>query len=304
MRLEYFHYEPKPETVFVDLSWLMYRSRYAMMNLSFVTPEGEVPTGHLHGSMMSIMNLSASYQRVVLAVDSRSPRKEIYSGYKEGRKKPNATELERYDIKLHTKFLLALASSLPNVYFIKENGLEADDLINHVISRGDDPDVFANDNDLYMNRRPCRFLTALTSGDTGFAREYLDLQHYITEKYKLIGFSYLPIWYKVIRGDSSDNLPPAAPRYSGKLIQKLAGEMDGRMDWESFEQYIKETMDEKLDANREALWRNYRIVSPIIPAMPLMLKKLTMYPVLQEASSLGLLSVINNLQYYPGTRLM
>lgn len=302
MRLEYYHYDPQPESVFVDLSWLMYRSRYAMMNLSFTTPEGEVPTGHLHGSMMSIMNLAAIYKRVVLAVDSRSPRRDIYPGYKEGRVKPHATELERFDIKLHTKLLLALATALPNVYFIKENGLEADDLVNHIINKGDNPDIFANDNDLFMNRNPFRVIDSLTAGDPPVV--YRDMESYIIEKYKLTGFDYLPVWYKVIRGDSSDNLPPAVPRYPTKLIQKLAEHMDGSFSWKKFQLYVEETKDPRLAEHAGELRRNYAIVTPIPPAMPVMLKKLTLYPVLQEASSLGLLSVINNYQNFPGTRLL
>jgi len=290
---------PAPRTVVVDTSWLMWRSRYAAFHLSVELGGERVPTGHLHGSLMTLLNLSTFYDRVILAIDLDSCRKTVYPEYKAHRVKPDASPYDSYRIRGHTPQLLGIACALPNVYFCRHEGLEADDIINALIDRGDQVDVFGSDNDLLQSRKPFRMFKDLGKDGPVF----VDVPAYIRDKYKLEDFSYLPIWYKVIRGDSSDNLPPAAPRYNGKLLVKLCRDLQDSQSLSSLAAYIDREADSKLAQSWPALERNHAIVCPIVPKTPLQLYRIEDYPSLQTISRFQLNTVLAALQFFPGSVL-
>ena len=292
MQLVKVPYSPVKDTVVVDLSWLMYSSRYALMNLGVVDPATEtmIPTGHIHGSLVTITQLSYSCPRVILAVDSVSPhRSEIFSGYKADRAEKRKDE---FPIKTHLPLILAAASLIPNVYFVKRDGYEADDLINHLIERGDDPIVYGKDNDLMQWNQPYRMAWDLVAS----VPRIIDTQVYIREKYG-VDLPYLPIWWKVIRGDASDNLPSGVPRYPSKKLVQLCMALKDERYFPALERYVKETMDEKIAPRLEDCRRNLAIVSPLPYTEPLTLKKLMDYPVAVE---LGKLSMLSMLEFFRG----
>jgi len=248
---------------------------------------------------MTLLNLSTFYDRVILAIDLDSNRKTVYPEYKAHRVKPDASPYDSYRIRQHTPQLLGIASCLPNVYFCRHEGLEADDIINALIDRGDQIDVFGSDNDLLQSRKPFRMFKDLVKDQPVF----VDIPAYIETKYKLEGFTFLPIWYKVVRGDSSDNLPPAAPRYNGKLLAKMCRVLQDSQDLAALAAYIDREADSKLADAWPALQRNHAIVCPLKPSTPLQLYRITEYPALQTLSRFQLTTVQAALQYFPGTVL-
>ena len=259
MRVSALSYVPVKDTIFVDLSWLIYRNLYAMAGLSVQLSDGTIiPTGHLHGTLMDIGQLSCLAPRVILAVDSPSDRFQFYPEYKGNRSKTEKDGTPKFNPRIHTNLILAVASLLPNVFFVKKTGFEADDLINHVTFLRDDPIIYGSDNDLMQLPRPFRVARNIA----GNQLEFLDLPAYIENKYKIKGLAHLPIWYKTVRGDSSDNLPPGALRYPSKLLTTVCNDLKDTFDWKDFERYIEEKKDLKLKEHLATLFRNYMVVRP------------------------------------------
>lgn len=284
-------YVPAPNDVVVDLSWLMYSSRFAHYELStLVQGEGVVPTGHIHGVLTTVANLALSTPRVILAVDSVSKeRYQIFSEYKAGREEKRKDE---YNIKVHQTLIIAAATAIPNVYFLKQDGYEADDLINYITNLGHDPILFAKDNDLFQLPKPFRVAYSLVSNYP----DLVDVRAYILEKYG-IDLPYLPIWYKTVRGDPSDNLSPGCPRYPSKKLIPLCLDLKDTTDFADFAAWVGERKDPKLNQNLETLRRNYEMVRPRFPAEPPKLKKLRDYPVVEPLRRLGMRTVLGMLAY-------
>lgn len=294
-------YTSVPDTCVVDLSWLMYRSRYAMINLSAPGPDGSpIPTGHLHGTILTVAQLSAVFPRVLLAVDSPSPRFAKFPEYKANRAEKKKNE---FPIKTHTSLIVQTLSLLKNVFYIKHNGYEADDLISSIVSWGDNPVIFGTDNDLMQIPKPFRMANQVSGGEVS----YVDLPKYIEEKYNIKGLDHLPVWYKVVRGDSSDNISSAVPRYSSKLLTLLCNTLEDRMDFDSLLAYIKETKDPKLNDHIEDLRRNWDVISPILYDReahgPLLLQK-CLTPVFDRLISLQLVEVLQMLSNYYGVAVL
>jgi 5'-3' exonuclease len=294
-------YLEEKDTVVCDFSWMLYRNKYAMLNLSVTLADGTVvPTGHLHGTLMQVAQLAAIFPRVVLAVDSPCPdRFRIYPEYKGNRNK----DPDEFPIKTHTNLILAAASALPNVWFMKRNGYEADDLINHVIAVGHNPVIFGTDNDLLQNEEPFRMAKNITNG----VLEYIDVPTYVRDKYK-VPLHFLPIWYKTIRGDSSDNLPPALPHFNGKKLAQLCVDLKSTRSFDSLIHYLSADPKKPLaDDRKEALLRNYQIVRPkpvFTEDSPVDVYKLTGYPVGERLLAFQMFSVVEFYSTYFGVRFI
>jgi len=289
-------YTPVPGTVVVDLSWVMYRSHYAMPHLSVTDLAGNViPTAHVHETLLTIAQISSIAPRVIIAVDSKCPfRFKIFPEYKGNRHKdPN-----EFNIKVHTNLILAIASRLPNVTFMKKEDFEADDLINHVIASGDEPTVFGSDNDLMQVPKPFKTATSVIGNELG----YIDRAAYISKKYSISGVLHLPVWYKTVRGDPSDNLPSGCPRFPSKLLTPLCQDLEDTMEWKDFEDYIDDPLNKglsKLSSAKDVLFRNYQIVSPrpvLFEDGPLWLKKLKDSDASQQLLGLQCFAVIQYFQ--------
>ena len=111
----------------VDLSWIMHRYRHAHEELSCIIDGKRVPTGHIYGTYTFIKDLSSKYKRVILAVDSNPTiRKEILPTYKSNRHKEIKDEFTDYRIHQDDDAVIILCTSFENVYYVKEEGYEAD----------------------------------------------------------------------------------------------------------------------------------------------------------------------------------
>ena len=137
----------------VDLSWIMHRYRHAHEELSCIIEGKRVPTGHIYGTYTFIKDLSSKYKRVILAVDSNPTiRKEILSTYKSNRKKEVVDEFRASQIHQDDDAVITLCTSFEKVYYVKEDGYEADDIIGTLILKADkDWDFYFRDNDILQN---------------------------------------------------------------------------------------------------------------------------------------------------------
>lgn len=204
----------------VDLSWIMHRYRYAYNNFSCVINDKRIPTGHIYGTYIFVKNLSTKYKKVILAVDSNPTiRKEILNTYKENRIKEEKDGYEDYNIHKNLNDILTICTKFENVFYIKEDGYEADDIIGTLIKKADeDWDFYFHDDDILQNIG--EYNLCVSYGKDLIIGEIFDRREHIKEKYEL-DLDYLPVLWKIIKGDSGDCIPIGIERFPTKVLKEL-----------------------------------------------------------------------------------
>ena len=260
----------------VDLSWVMHRYRYAFNNLSCVVDGKEIPTGHVYGAYKFVKDLeNKGYNRIILAVDSKPTiRKDILSSYKENRKKADDS-FETYDIHKDLNNILAMCTSLEPVYYVKREGYEADDIIASFIKKANKNwDFYFRDDDILQTKGTYNLMVQFDKDMS--VGSLCDRTEHIQKKYGL-NLDYLPVIWKIIKGDTGDCIPIAIPRFPTKTILEICNKYDFS-DIPSFEEIIsmlssieytgkmKETMSGLKDENSDIyknLKLNYSLVCPL-----------------------------------------
>lgn len=204
----------------VDLSWIMHRYRYAYEDFSCIINGKRIPTGHIYGAYIFVRNLSCKYKKVILAVDSNPTlRKEILPSYKSNRVKEVKDEFRDFNIHQSVEDVLTICTSFENVYYVKEDGYEADDIIGTLILKADkDWDFYFHDDDILQNIG--EYNLYVSYGKKLIIGEFFDRRIHIKEKYEL-DFDYLPLLWKVIRGDDGDCIPIGVERFPAKILKEL-----------------------------------------------------------------------------------
>jgi hypothetical protein len=219
----------------IDLSWLMYMMRRSYRESGrIVVIDGvqhRFPTGHLEGTVGVVTELTFQYDMVILAVDSNdSYRWKVLPSYKAGRHAIKGDEFEDYKIMTDLKDLLGLLTWNPKVWYIKKAGFESDDIIASFIRLssgggwGKELHAYFNDNDILQTKGVYHWHRHVNAPVS--SRE-----EYIQEKYGLEGFDYLPIWWKVIAGDSSDNIPSCIPGLRKDVLRKCCVALGGSQNF-------------------------------------------------------------------------
>lgn len=222
----------------VDTSWMMYKNKFSlrMLSVDLQQPSGltlTIPTGHIYGTIQDIATLSSNYDLVIMAVDSPVPfRKEILSNYKADRHTKTGDSFQDYNIYNDLYNILALCTRFSNVYYLKVPLMESDDIIASWIastvssSASGTPNLerfhlscYMNDNDILQTPGEYSWYNNLSSKE-------IDRLEYLSNKYgsgedNSWKYSHLPEVIKLIRGDSSDKIPPALPRFSTQSLLNL-----------------------------------------------------------------------------------
>jgi len=207
----------------VDLSWVLYKFRFYYKNQCRHLSDGKLlPTGHVYGTIHIIHELAKHYKAVVLCVDSHAPhRYEALPNYKAGRHASTGDPYEDYKIMTDLMNTLKICVFDKNVWYIKHEGMESDDIIaSWIATAGDKWDLhcYFNDNDILQTKGNYHWFKS-------FNEPEVDRRAYIKEKYG-VDLDYLPVWYKVVRGDSSDGVPASIPRFPTKKLVSICEESD------------------------------------------------------------------------------
>jgi 5'-3' exonuclease len=219
-------------------------------------PTGVRPTGHIYGAVSVIQNISLQGFTVILAVDTPSFRKEIYPTYKLGRKH------DSYNPKEDLQTIIALATRIPNVFAAKVPTYEADDILSTFIWHNEihhfaQLAIVTNDHDTLQVRGTYDWVNQTDSALSGVDRRALIL------KTHGIDLDFLPVWYKVIRGDSGDHITPGCYRYPTKQLIPLCIDLKDTHSWDDFWAYVEMQQDGKLLACKDELYLRYHIVMPV-----------------------------------------
>jgi hypothetical protein len=219
-----------------------------------------LPTGHVYGVVKTVQELAFQYRAVVLAVDSRAfSRYDALPGYKSGRHSVTGVPFDDYKIMGDLVSLLKICTFQKNVFYIKHDGMESDDIIASWIAASNsdtskDLSCYFNDNDILQTK-------GLYTWYTGFSGPPMDRMGYIRDKYGM-DLDFLPLWWKVVRGDKSDGIAPSLPRYpSKKLLSHCIGmAASGNDSVECLVSFIGGLSVEQC----ERVMVNYKVVRPII----------------------------------------
>ena len=256
-----------------DLSWALYKFRQYYKDVCRTDVNGQVcPAGHVYGTINIVQQLASQYKAVILSVDSHAKsRYAILSEYKAGRHPPSGDPYEDYKIMTDLMNILKICTYQNNVYYIKHEGMESDDILASWISASVFDDVrelscYFNDVDILQT--PGRY-----HWFRSFHEPEVDRVSYLREKF---GFEldYLPMWWKVVRGDSSDGIPSSVPRFpSKKLVKICIDSAEGPpKDIEWFMKKIGFPCEGQIWSDVQ---RNYGVVRPIvIPVSEFKLKRL------------------------------
>lgn len=263
----------------VDLSWIMHRYRHAYEYFSCVINGEKRPTGHIYGTYHFVKDLSEKYKRVLLAVDSNPTiRKAILKTYKSNRNDNNKSDFAHYSVHNDLNDVLTVCTSFKNVHFIKEEGYEADDIIGTLILKADkDWDFYFHDDDILQNIGEYNLMVSF--GKDLVVGELTDRRQHLKEKYKL-DLNYLPVLWKIIKGDSGDCIPIGIERFPTKILKELCLDSrlnDNNVNFEtcveiikSYKNYtgkIKEVIDQLKNKNSDLYKKleiNYKLVKPMV----------------------------------------
>jgi len=275
----------KKTVALVDLSHFLHTfrrsSRYSHLarglqgNMARGNPSlATVPTGHVFGTVKLVWELAQHFRAVILAADSRSPyRYEALPEYKSGRRTPTGDPFEDYSVYEDLKNVLAICTAKPNVHYCKVDGMEADDIIASFIKGSGEANwdlhCYFNDADLLQTPGAYRWFSRPGSPEVARAS-------YLYEKFGWEG-DYLPLPYKVIKGDASDRVPPIVPRLRSAEVLKICrqwvedgahasnghilGAMMGHTWSGAFSWVAAALRDADSDLHR-ALDRNFKVVCP------------------------------------------
>ena len=260
----------------VDLSWIMHRYEFAYKNFSCEINGKRIPTGHIYGSYHFIKDLSENYKKVILAVDSNPTiRKNILSTYKSNRNKEQNEN--HHSIHEDLNDILIICTQFENVFYVKEDGYEADDIIGTLIKKADkDWDFYFHDDDILQNIG--EYNLCVSYGKELNIGEVFDRKEHIKEKYEL-ELNYLPLLWKVIKGDSGDCIPIGIERFSSKILKELCRNEKLNNNDVSFETCVEilkyynnynqkfKDLIKQLDDSESDLYKklelNYKLVKPM-----------------------------------------
>jgi len=184
------------------------------------------PAGHVYGTIHVIKELASQYKAVILSVDSRSQhRYEVLPEYKSGRHAPTGNPYDDYKIMTDLMNILKLCTYKSNVFYIKHEGMESDDIIASWIdatNSDDSKDLYCyfNDVDILQTHGNYHWFRS-------FSEPEVDRSEYLNGKFGL-DMDYLPVWWKVVRGDPSDGIPSSVPRFPSKKLRLLCSESAGK----------------------------------------------------------------------------
>lgn len=250
----------------VDFSYLLYQSAFAFKSLFALAPNGQgghssIFTGHVYGTLNTVLRLSQEFDRVLLALDSWSEKKSKFSVYKSGRKHSG------YNPFNDLINILSLATKVDNVWYVRMDGLEADDVISSYIRYHKSVDssielyVYGVDNDQLQTDADFTMFSSWRSGRI----VPLDREGYIEKKYGY-RLKFLPIWDKVLRGDRSDNIPNIVPRFNKSTLISIILDNKDHQNCDNFMLYLRDNyriLFSRYEDFERKVQDNYYLVKPL-----------------------------------------
>jgi DNA polymerase I len=239
--------ERKKQLYLIDGHALIYRAYYALIKNPLTNSKG-VPTGAVYGFANYLLRMLETYEcpywAIVLDSDKPTFRHELFAEYK-----ANREEMPE-DLQVQIPLIDRLIAAL-NIPSIRQDGLEADDLIAGLAQRaaaqGFEVFIISKDKDLMQLIGPH---VKMLSPESGGTLELLGAEEVLAK----MGIPPGKIVdYLALTGDASDNIP-GVPGVGPKTAIKIlgaAGSVEALLENPSAVRNPK--LEEKIAQNRESL---------------------------------------------------
>ena len=249
--------------IFIDLSNILYRSLFVFKPDKFKAPNGE-PNGHLFGLCQLLRTCSKKGYIIFLCADSKCEwRQNLNEDYKSNRD----SSIRVIDFYKQYDLINGLLSDLPDSYFLYYENTEADDILFTCSKICSDMKrenlILSSDKDL---------LQALNEYTTIVHKVMLneneEIRYKSEEYYKLFPVepTRLP-YYRVFKGDKSDNIKPIIDRFPKDLILDLT-EWLGSNNKPLKEYEIKKESHKKWINKLEENWEQFTINYSLMKLKP------------------------------------
>lgn len=270
--------------ILIDFSWL-YNKYYFVASYAL----GNDIKGNFNDTLENILYrmlyeflvriVSINKVKVILALDSPTStlnNYKIFEGYKQNRNK----ELKKEVYSILDDILLRLIKSLDSksFSFVKAKGYEADQILSYVVKKFCDSYkiiIFSGDKDLIqLTSYPNTYISDkfekgnfIIKTDEELFKKFKNSKD---EDFTRISTNKKDILkYRVLKGDTSDNLSPVFPRIKDREIVEIIKNYwvgEGALS-ENYIDYIieevrkgNEVLAEKLRQNKDIWLRNYKIM--------------------------------------------
>lgn len=205
--------EKNQNVLIFDLHNLIYRTLHIA---NFQVPEDIEFKYWKHIFMNSILTSIKRFEpnRVILAVDGKKTwRKDIFPGYKEKRKagRDKSTVDFKKFFPIMNDFISDMKSVFTNIYSIKVENAEADDIIAVIVMnelKTNNVTIISNDSDLKQLLK----------------YKNVKIWNPIKKKFESSININTELEIKIIAGDNSDNIPGIKPRCGVKTAEKIIRE--------------------------------------------------------------------------------
>ena len=257
----------------LDGNGLIFRAYFATATRMSVSSNG-TPTNALYLFASIIMRLieKKDFDDILVALDSpgKKFRHKEFNDYKANRKEvPMELKLQFAPIK---EFL-----NICNIKTIEIEGYEADDIIGTLICQSDeDWDFYFRDNDILQNIGTYNLCVSFENDLT--LGKIVDVREHMRHKYEL-DLDYLPLLWKVIKGDSGDCIPIGFERFPTKILKGLCLDerfhsnnvtfddcIDVLLEYKNYTGKTKESIEKLKDKNSDLYKKleiNYKLVKPM-----------------------------------------
>jgi hypothetical protein len=250
----------------VDMHYILYRGFFSKPHLEYNGKK----TGQFVGLYELCLSLYDMFHEdkdtctLFVADDVPHMRKKIFPEYKitDARKKVKDKAPVMYVDHDNFKSIIHL---FPRFYFVKKDGYEADDIIQHVVlsyhEKGKTFRIYTKDYDLFYlaKRHRVMFYSGVTTA--------INVAAAVKKKYNT-QLAKLPM-IKILNGDKSDNVPPVFDlRKTRKIVEQWVTDKKISL------------FNDELKAKQKEIKRNYLLIQP------LKVKELVIEKVKDELSAL------------------
>lgn len=250
------------------MSWLLHRFKHAYREFSVMENYQVIPTGQFFGFarlVSSAIPVGGIKTRLIFCMDSKdkATREGLLETYKEGR--PASTGV--YD---EMDAIIDIVKLNHNVDVAVAEGFEADDLLASLAfeQRGgyDEVIVYTGDNDL-LQLIPYGITVSKKMERNGFIPVG---DEYIKEKFGVPG--NLLLRYRILVGDTSDNIPPVAPRLNKEFCRLLAEKWGESQSLDQALEKVRTPKNanniKKIEDNKANVERNLKLMSLVKYRIP------------------------------------
>lgn len=254
----------------IDFSWIFNKIYYAQ---KYLHPQ-DVASAHVRGviGLFDTFNktIFTRYNKIYIVLDCKTERtrgRSINEDYKKGR--PNHDNVYKY-----LELVAGALANIPKVLVVQNRNREADEIISYLCHKYNNNyvDIYSGDKDLIQLTQSVNVnitdtykqgaFTFLTEQDI-FKKFKNSKKEDFTRISNNIGDI---IKYRVLRGDTSDNLPPLFPRIRDTQIKEIIIAWEGNiLDEEVFKKILKSiedtTLRDKVSESKSTLFNNYKIMN-------------------------------------------